>query len=110
MNRDFDVEAGQIWLVKHAEKIGNCKAVVLLVETIGGDCIVHIALIDEYGEAVVEHMPFSKATFCNSVTELLGKSSATYDLRSGYNYWCEEYERGAAGIFGTEISECAILD
>ena len=109
MRRDFDIEAGQIWFVKQAEKIKHCKAVVLLIETIGRDDIVHIALIDEYGEAIVEHMPFGKDAFCSSVSDLSGRPAATYDFKSGYDYWRKEYERGEAGIFGVEIAECAIV-
>lgn len=109
MRRDFDIKPGQIWFVKQAEKIGHCKAAVLLVETIGKDDIVHIALIDEYGAAVVEHMPFDKDAFCRSISDLSGTSTATYYFRSGYDYWRGEYERGEAGIFGVEIAECAVV-
>lgn len=103
------IEPGQIWSIKNSDKIQHCKAVVLLLENIEEERIVHIALVDEFGYLVINHLPFSRAAFEDSVETLVGVASGEYSYEEGYRYWKSEYEAGRAGLFGINISECVII-
>lgn len=102
-------EAGQIWRLKEADKINNCDAVVLLVETLNAEEIVHIALIDRSGKLAVGHMPFARPAFIASIERLVGYANSLIDYEEGYNIWRSAYDAGDAGIFGVQVSDCAVV-
>lgn len=71
--------------------------------------IIHIAIIDDEQNYIVEHMPFDIDIIKKNVVDKIGylKDLPNYD--DGYNYWKKEYDSGNAGIYAITITEALKL-
>lgn len=98
-----NIKAGEIWSFK-----GNYPNYFLHILQVD-DNIVHIAILDDQGNYIIEHMPFMIDIIKSNILE---KYKISYDFpeyEEGYNYWKEEYANNNAGVYGINVSDAIDL-
>lgn len=78
------------------------------IETLEGEEIVHVSILDNVGEVEVGHMPFARLAFLKSADQVISTVALRDEFREGYAYWRAEFEKGAAGVYGIDVCEALI--
>ncbi|MEM7358931.1 MAG: hypothetical protein AAF431_07535 [Pseudomonadota bacterium] len=109
-----DYKQGQIWKYDTRSIEPDSRLVIVQVDEIDGEEIVHISVNGlrlknphsdtGYGEEV-SHMPISPAALSESVIELVGFTDELPDYKEGYGIWREAYDSGKAGVFSITVKE-----
>jgi len=112
MAKDF--KQGQIWKYNTRSIEPDSRLVVVQVDDINGEKIVHISVNGlrlknpqsdtGYGEEI-SHMPISPEALSKSVIELDGLADELPDYKEGYGIWREAYDSGKAGVFSITVKE-----
>ena len=107
---DKILETGQVWQTIEAQN----KVIILFIETILGNEIVHIGSFDKADKAgkadkadkeLPMHMPFSTQAFKNSVDVLVSTEEEFIFPAYGYNYWKNEFLAKKAGVYSIDIDD-----
>lgn len=107
-------EVGQIWNYKTREVEPESTLIILRIEDIQNQCIIHIQIQDlriinprvpNGYTNLVSHAPCSKESIKASVTTYVGRAEKLPDFEEGYKLWKEAFESGKAGWFTTNIGE-----
>lgn len=98
---DKILETGQVWQTIEAQN----KVILLFIETILGNEIVHIGSFDKADKELPMHMPFSTQAFKNSVDVLVSTEEEFIFPAYGYNYWKNEFLAKKAGVYSIDIDD-----
>ncbi len=110
-----DYVAGQQWRYKTRAEDPASTLVINKVEShpkLGS--IFHISVlnvnvpndrISSGVQTVLPHLPVSKKSLDDSVSELIGSVAIRRDYLEGYMVWKAEFDKGEAGIFTIPINE-----
>lgn len=101
-------KAGQLWGYKNRVGEEDSRLLILRVETIDDQNIVHVTVIGGNTDNPV-HMPFSEEAIRQSVTNLCKEMCSVPDYKEGYSYWKQQYEQGEAGIYKITVGEALEL-
>jgi hypothetical protein len=97
-------EAGQLWAYRKFREESYSKILILAVEEVKGERIVHLTVVDGNVDAPL-HMPFSERAVRRSVTMLLGHATTLPDFDERYGVWKVAFEQDEAGVYDVPVAE-----
>jgi len=98
-----NLRIGQLWTFSQSNQ--EIFLLILRMETIKKEEIVHISIISKDGGVIIEHIPFSKHAIEKSILKLVENKEVNEQYLDGYNYWKTEYNNNKAGIYSTKVDE-----
>ena len=98
---DMFLETGQVWQIIE----GRTQVIILCIETIQSEEIVHVGLFNPMDGELPLHMPFSIRAFKVSVDTLISTQDEFVFPASGYNYWKKEFLAKKAGVYDICIDD-----
>ena len=117
--KDSEYAVGQVWQYK--TRSGEEKSTIQIIgidKYVGEEAIIHISIrglimanpMTESGiSEEIGHMAFSRTSFSESVTTLLGTSEISADAKQSHTDWQVEYETKGGGMFTVGIAELVEL-
>lgn len=110
---DEKFQIGQIWQYETRSCEDQSRVIILRVEKANEEeVIVHISVlklnienpqVEDDTLTEIGHLPFSRESLANSLTNLESSNNKLPDYMDGYNQWKEAYNAGQGGIFTISV-------
>lgn len=107
-NINGNFKSGQLWKYKCRAGEERSKLLILFVETINEQNIVHVTIAGGCADNPM-HMPFSEEAIRDSVMGLCKDGCPIPDYDEGYLYWKQQYDKGEAGVYKIPVAEALDL-
>ncbi|MEM1321103.1 MAG: hypothetical protein AAGG75_12690 [Bacteroidota bacterium] len=113
--KDDKFEVGQVW--NYEARLGEEGSTVQIVKIDkyeGQEAFIHVAVsglevknpaVESGISETISHLPFSRTSFAESITELVDAKAALSDYEEGYNEWRAAFEAEEGGVFAISIAE-----
>ena len=98
---DVFLETGQVWGLTDSRIL----VIILCVETIMDEEIVHVGVFNCEDDEHPLHMPFSIQAFKDSIDTLITTQEEFVFPAGGYNYWKKEFMAKKAGVYDICVGE-----
>lgn len=99
----------QLWSLKNSKNSDCTYAHIFKIETLNSETIIHISILNNHRQVMIDHLPFSKTSFAKDLQKLVSNDLTFLSDTEGYDYWRTEYDNGKAGVYGIGIVEAVNL-